>query len=124
MTDDRREPPPDAAAPGERGDGVTTPPGDAPADLPVTARAAALSDGEWHRLHPASPLLKGGIALIAIIGIVIANLRERLIEFFVPQAGYDDGDPIDLIVENGVVGYALLAVLALLLVLVLIFYVS
>ena len=122
MTDDRREPPTDAPAPVDReGDATRTGAGQS---APATGRAAALSDGEWHRLHPASPLLKGGIALIAIIGIVIANLRERLIEFFVPQAGRDDGDPIDLIVENGFVGYALLIVFALLLVLVLIFYVS
>ncbi|MBC7723875.1 MAG: PH domain-containing protein [Burkholderiaceae bacterium] len=91
---------------------------------PVTALAAALSDGDWHRLHPASPLLKGGIALIAIIGVVISNLRERLIEMFIPDADYTGGDPIDLIVQSGFVGWALLAVLGVLLVLVGIFYVS
>ena len=91
---------------------------------PVTALAAALSDGEWHRLHPASPLLKGGIALIAIIGVVVANLRERLIEFFVPQSPGYGGDPVDLLVETGFVGWALLAVSGLLIVLVAVFYVS
>ncbi|WP_165063318.1 PH domain-containing protein [Marisediminicola senii] len=91
---------------------------------PVTALAASLSDGEWHRLHPASPLLKGGIALLAIIGVIIANLRERLIEMFVPQAGYGAGDPIDLILESGYLLPAIGAVLAVLVVLVIGFYVS
>ncbi len=43
-----------------------------------------LADGEWHRLHPATPLLKGGIAFIAILGVIIANLRDRIIELFFP----------------------------------------
>lgn len=89
-----------------------------------TPLAAALSDGQWHRLHPASPLLKGGIALIAIIGVVLANLRERLIEMFVPQAGgYAEG-PVDLLVRTGFIGWVLLVVLGVLVVLVAIFYVS
>ena len=38
-----------------------------------------LSDGEWHRLHPLTPLLRGGLFLVVIAGIVIANLRDRLV---------------------------------------------
>lgn len=91
---------------------------------PVTALAAALSDGEWHRLHPASPLLKGGIALLAIIGVIIANMRERLIELFVPQSRYGNEDPIDLLIENGFLGWALLAMVVVLILLVIGFYVS
>src|SRR6185312_10495584 len=45
--------------------------------------AAALTDGQWHRLHPASPLLRGGIALIAILGVVVANLHKRLVSLFI-----------------------------------------
>lgn len=78
-------------------------------DRPVTAVAAALTDGEWHRLHPATPLLKGGLFLLAIIGYVIAQARERLIEFFIPGAGYTGGDPLTAIVESGFLGWALLA---------------
>jgi putative membrane protein len=85
-----------------------------------------LADGEWHRLHPASPLLRGGLALLAILGIVIANLRERLVELFIPVFAPDLGDefdqefgrwqgdwgndPIGGIVMNGLVGWALLGV--------------
>lgn len=85
--------------------------------------ATSLSDGEWHRLHPASPLLKGGIAFLAILGVVIANLRERLLEFFVPQFLQED-DPVDYLLSRGLVGWALLAVAVLLIVLIAGFYLS
>ena len=71
----------------------------------------ALTDGEWHRLHPATPLLRGGIALIAILGVVLTNLRERFIDIFVNGGRREyEGDPIDWIVQEGFVGVALLAV--------------
>ncbi|MEX1079842.1 MAG: PH domain-containing protein [Homoserinimonas sp.] len=85
--------------------------------------AASLTDGEWHRMHPASPLLKGGITLIAILGIVIANLRERLISIVVP--GYaGEGDPVDYVLDNGYIGFALLGLAVFLIVLIAAFYVS
>ncbi|WP_411721749.1 PH domain-containing protein [Mycetocola sp.] len=77
----------------------------------------SLTDGEWHRLHPATPLLRGGIAFLAIAGFVIANLRERLVDLFLPRQGeYDpeDYDPITYVWEHGYVGLALLAVLVVL----------
>jgi putative membrane protein len=96
------------------------------AKLPNAAPVTGLADGEWHRLHPASPLLRGGLALLAILGIVIANLRERLVELFIPIFAPDLGDefdqefsrwqgdwandPIGGIVVNGLVGWALLGV--------------
>lgn len=95
----------------------------------MTAQAAtvtALADGEWHRLHPASPLLRGGLVFLAVLGFVLANLRERLLDMFVivfvPDMGdevddrYGDwqndwaNDPVGAIVTNGQVGWALLAV--------------
>ena len=91
----------------------------APAPLP----SENLADGEWHRLHPATPLLRGGIALIAIIGIVIANLRERLIEL-VFGGGGAPGDPVDAIVERGLVPIALVVILVALLLFVGGFYLS
>ncbi len=82
-----------------------------------------LADGEWHRLHPATPLRRGGLALIAIIGIVVANLRERLVEIFIGGGGYE-GDPFEEIVERGLVPLALLALLVGLLLFVGGFYLS
>jgi putative membrane protein len=94
-----------------------------------------LSDGEWHRLHPLTPLLRGGLFLIVVIGIVIANLRDRLLVVFLPWFAPDiedevgewevsGGDPIDYIVANNLYVLAALVVLGALLVLVAIFYLS
>jgi putative membrane protein len=66
--------------------------------------------GDWLRLHPATPLLKGGIALIAVIGFILANLRERLIEMFV--GGPDGGDLIEELYLRGHLGWAIGIVLA------------
>lgn len=90
--------------------------------MPVALR---LSDGEWHRLHPASPLLKGGLVLVAVLGYLLANARERFVELFVAQPGdYRSGDPIDLILSNGLLGYAIAVVFVVLVVLVGGFYLS
>ncbi|MGN6501715.1 MAG: PH domain-containing protein [Pseudolysinimonas sp.] len=82
-----------------------------------------LADGEWHRLHPATPLLRGGLAFVAILGIVIANLRERLLEFFFGGHG-TPGDPVDAIVERGLVPLALLVLAVALLLFIGGFYLS
>lgn len=88
--------------------------------------AENLADGEWHRLHPATPLLRGGFAFVAIVGFVIANLRERILDFFVGgrPAYAGGGDPLDLIVERGLIPLALLAVLVILLIVIAIFWLS
>jgi putative membrane protein len=94
-----------------------------------------LSDGEWHRLHPLTPLLRGGLFLIVVIGIIVANLRDRLVYLFlpglVPELSPEDiedwegsGDPIDWIIANNLYWLALVAVLVVLLVLVAAFYMS
>ncbi|MCM6763197.1 PH domain-containing protein [Rathayibacter sp. ZW T2_19] len=81
------------------------------AEAPVRGIETALADGEWHRLHPATPVLKGGIGLLVVLGILITNLRERLVEFFLPApGGYESGDPVDQLVDRGLIGWALLAV--------------
>ncbi|MDR6906612.1 putative membrane protein [Agromyces sp. 3263] len=85
-----------------------------------------LAEGEWHRLHPASPLLRGGLVFIAVLGFIVANLRERVVDMFLVlfAPDLDDGfdaqyeqwqgdwanDPIGGIVTNGLVGWAILAV--------------
>lgn len=84
--------------------------------------AEQLTDGNWHRLHPATPVLRGGIALLAIAGAIIANLREALIESFF--GGPQEEDPVSLLYRNGLLGWALLIALGVVLVFVLGFYVS
>ncbi|HEU0256325.1 MAG TPA: PH domain-containing protein [Microbacteriaceae bacterium] len=91
--------------------------------------AVVEADGAWHRLHPATPLLRGGVAVIAVIGIVMANLRERIADLAMRFAGVrdvpdDSGDPVNAIVRHGLIGWALLIVLAVLLVAVGLFYLS
>ena len=82
-----------------------------------------LADGEWHRLHPASPLLRGGLVFIAVLGFIVANLRERLVDMFLVVFAPDLGeqgaeayeswrgdwanDPIGGIVTQGLVGWAI-----------------
>ncbi|BDI23967.1 PH domain-containing protein [Herbiconiux sp. L3-i23] len=73
----------------------------------TTPPTGPLADGEWHRLHPATPLLRGGIALIAIIGIIIANLRDRVLELVLH---YEENDPFDLLIDRGWLLPALLIV--------------
>jgi putative membrane protein len=85
--------------------------------------AERLTDGEWHRLHPATPLLKGGIMFIAVAGIVISNLRERLVDAFLGVPG-DNRDPLDQIYQRGLVGWAILIVLVVVLLCVGAFYLS
>ncbi|MFF2275564.1 PH domain-containing protein [Agromyces sp. NPDC058126] len=104
------------------------------------APVQSLADGEWHRLHPASPLLRGGLVFIAVLGFVIANLRERVVDFFLtvfsPEtrdafgdrygSGEDDwaNDPIGGIVNHGLVGWALLGLVAVLVVVIAAFWLS
>jgi putative membrane protein len=82
-----------------------------------------LADGEWHRLHPATPLLRGGLALIAILGIIIANLRERLVEIFF-GGGFGEGDPLDELADRGLIPIALAVVAVALLLFIGGFYLS
>ena len=88
-----------------------------------------LADGEWHRMHPLTPLFKGGLVLIIVAGIVIANMRDRVIawviDIFEPEAHYGDytgGDPVDWVLDNNLILIALLSVLGLLIVLILVFW--
>lgn len=79
-----------------------------------------LSDGEWHRLHPLTPVLRGGLFLVVVLGIVITNLRDRIIGWLFPAVAdleRYEADPVDYVVSNNLVLLALLAVLAVLLLL-------
>lgn len=95
-----------------------TPP---PAPVTVALSAGSPADGEWHRLHPATPLLRGGIFVFAVLGFVVANLRERIVDFFFGIPAYD-GDPLDEIYRRGAVGWALLGVAIVLIVILVVFY--
>lgn len=101
------------------------PPGPLPGGPLTTVERAAerFTDGEWHRLHPATPLLRGGIVFIAVLGFVLSNLRERLVGFFVGAPDYG-GDPLDEIYNRGWEGWALLGVAVVLILCLGAFYLS
>lgn len=111
-----------------------TPPPPPPLPPRMTARspfpppggaAAPLTDGQWHRLHPATPLLRGGLAFVVLIGIVINNGRDWLINAFLPGPhGDDQGDPVSYVVEHHAIGWILLGIVLLVLVLVGLFWLS
>ncbi|PZQ90381.1 MAG: hypothetical protein DI534_03980 [Leifsonia xyli] len=86
-----------------------------------------LADGEWHRLHPATPLLRGGIAFIAIVGIIIANLRERLVEWFFPgidcPPGVCEVDPVTVALNDYLL-LVLIGIAVLLIVIIGLFWLS
>lgn len=100
----------------------------------ATLTRSPLSDGEWHRLHPLTPVLRGGLVLVVVLGIVIANLRERLIYLFVPGLRpdipeWDDeewvtGDPVDWVIANNLYWLAVVFVLGLLVLLIAWYYLS
>jgi putative membrane protein len=76
----------------------------------VTLTAPRLADGTWHRLHPATPLLRGGIALVAILGFIAVSFRDLLIQVAFGGPGEED-DPILWIAANGLAGVALLSII-------------
>ena len=78
---------------------------DIPAAPVPRPSGASLADGAWHRMHPLTPLLKGGLVLVIVLGYLIANLRERLvywaISLFTPtQVPELGGDPVDWVVTR------------------------
>ena len=113
--------------PGAAGDPDRTPDGHL-APSAVAEVRSPLSDGEWHRLHPLTPVLRGGLFLIVVMGIVITNLRDRLITWFFPGLAeweqYEGRDPVDYVWQNNLWLVAGLVVLGVLLVLLGIFWLS
>lgn len=107
-------------------------PGPAGGQVPTGVKDASttLADGEWHRMHPLTPLFKGGLVLIIVAGIAITNMRDRLINWFVtlftPEEanynGYSGGDPVDWVFENNLILLVLLGVLGLVVVFILVFW--
>ncbi|MGN8027183.1 PH domain-containing protein [Microbacterium sp. 22242] len=115
---------PPYGAPGAAGPASTT--GLASTTAPRTS-GSSLADGAWHRMHPLTPLLKGGLVLVVVLGYLVANLRERLVYWAislftptrVPELG---GDPVDWVVNNNLVLVVLLGVVVVVVVLIGLFW--
>ena len=81
----------------------------------LDARLPGTADAEgWRRLHPLSPLLRGGLALIVVAGIVITNFRDRFVELVFAGQLWESGDLEGVIDEQDM--FAFLAERGLLLV--------
>jgi putative membrane protein len=76
-------------------------------------------------MHPLTPLFRGGLVLVIVAGVIIANLRDRIIYIFIPDEfeGEVPEDPVDFVLENNLILLALLAVLAAVILLIAVFYV-
>ena len=113
---------------GPGGDGLPAPTGLPVAEGLPEGGSSSLADGEWHRMHPLTPLFKGGLVLVVLLGIVVANLRDKIITWaihlFTPKAPNlpGAGDPVDWVLSNNLILVALLVVLGVLLVLCVAFW--
>ncbi|MBH0008330.1 PH domain-containing protein [Salinibacterium sp. SWN1162] len=97
---------------------------DAPAvPLTVPESARRLADGEWHRLHPATPFLRGGIAFVAIIGVIIVNARDVFLDTIF-GGGSRELQFLERFAESSLILLAILAVIVILLLSVGGFYLS
>ncbi|RGE20313.1 PH domain-containing protein [Leucobacter sp. wl10] len=57
----------------------------------------------WRRLHPLSPLLRGGLVLLVVAGIVVASFRDRFVEVLFVSGILRDSNSVDVSVEGDVV---------------------
>ena len=84
----------------------------------TTPEPTGLADGDWHRLHPATPLFRGGIVFVAIVGWILVNLRdvffESLFDEVVPGDGPREPNPArDWILANVPIAMGVLLVVLL-----------
>lgn len=87
----------------------SVPPGESVSAPTAIGTGLRLADGHWHRLHPATPLLRGGIALVAILGVILANLRDVLFQLVTGAPDFGE-DPFAWVFNNGYTAAALGAV--------------
>lgn len=120
-----------ATRPAPLGD-VTGTPSVSAGDVPGAASAPPIqapTELEWQRLHPLSPLLRGGLFLLVVVGIIVANLRDRIFELFlddrfVEAMGPNEGDLIDYLARQRLLIWGLVAVAGVILVIVAISWLS
>ena len=89
----------------------------------------SLADGQWHRLHPMTPLLRGGIAFVAILGVILVNLRDLWVDIILGPVVGDDGtpgedEPVQWLLTSQWLGLALAVVAVVLFLVVLGFWLS
>lgn len=81
-------------------------------------------DGEWHRLHPATPLLRGGFVVLAVLTFFAARERDQLFNLVFDLGDRDDGDPVSALQRYGLAGTASLVLVGVVLIAVAGFWLS
>lgn len=66
--------------------------------------------GEWQHLHPLSPLLRGGVAFVAVVGYVLSQQVQRVFDAQGPDAGRQDPTQGHRLLALAVAGVVLLAI--------------
>ena len=83
--------------------------------LPAGAEGA---DGDWQRMHPLSPLLRGGVVLIAILGYAVSQIGDKILSgwglgWVTGSNPADDGDANEAIVSHPLIALGLVVLLSL-----------
>ena len=98
-------------------DGPAVDPSGAPPPPLPPLLSAPPTDTGWHRLHPATPLFRGGIILIVVLGFVAAQLRDSIVQLVAggvigQELPPDPQDPFDRwILEHAAIALAIVAAL-------------
>lgn len=91
--------------------------GDGP--VPPGGAVPSADDAGWRRLHPLTPLLRGGIVAVAIVGWVFVQLRDAWLQLFIGGVAHVDApeDPaLAWLAGHGLLAVGLLLVVLLLVV--------
>ena len=74
------------------------------ARIPTLRDAASLRDGRWYRLHPLTPVLRGGVVVAGLIGVAFAALWETLVlRVILATLGIDQAEQPEVDVVGGVI---------------------
>jgi putative membrane protein len=81
-------------------------------DPVVAPTAGAGADGDWQRMHPLSPLLRGGVVLIAILGYALSQVGDRILSgwglgWITGSDPSDDGDANEAIASHPLIALGL-----------------
>lgn len=86
-----------------------------PSALPVLPPAAPTDADDWQRLHPLSPLLRGGLVVLAVLGYAASQLFDRVLSSIGMDAGIPGvgggGDPGDVDPTEALIAHPLIALL-------------
>lgn len=90
---------------------------------PAHVEIPAAAEIDWRHLHPLSPLLRGGLALLIIFGVVVASFRDVLLSLFLPaevvaEMGPNESDLFEFIIEENLVVWAFVVIIMVLLLII------